>query len=387
MCNGSHTYINYSAGDPFANISNEDFSIISAYSKLLDIGANLDTIYDTDYLGNLRDDTPTVGAYEYTGSAPPGCSIDSECSDGNECTNDVCSSGVCSNPSLPYGTACSSDGSECTDDICSSGVCSHIPNGNCEDNEEGLQVWLKFDEGVTKDSSENNYQVSCSSVCPGTAAGKTGNAAYFDGSTYLDLGTGMFNISDQFTIAMWVNPEVFTGTANPLIERSQYANPFRINLQDGGTIQAVVRTSATNYIYTSGAVPLSEWHHVAMTFNGSEMNFYIDGEPETPKPTSGFLAVSVQNTLIGKRPDASEFFNGMIDDLRIYNRSLDAGEIGILFTGVAYHKADKNMNGCIETDELLDFIDDWYYDSTENTMVELIDALDMWTRPETGCSG
>ncbi|MFH1364941.1 MAG: hypothetical protein ABIH52_04810, partial [Candidatus Aenigmatarchaeota archaeon] len=51
------------------------------------------------------------------------------------------------------------------------------------------------------------------------------------------------------------------------------------------------------------------------------------------------------------------------------------------------HKADLNANGCIDINEMLKFIDLWYYDSISNTIAELIEALDMWTRPDAGCLG
>lgn len=45
--------------------------------------------------------------------------------DGNDCTSDTCSGGVCSHPSVSDGTACTDDGNPCTDDTCANGMCTH----------------------------------------------------------------------------------------------------------------------------------------------------------------------------------------------------------------------------------------------------------------------
>ena len=58
---------------------------------------------------------------------PTACVIDLDCDDSNECTSEVCTLGICTNPNLVDGTACTDDGNECSDDICTAGLCSHPP--------------------------------------------------------------------------------------------------------------------------------------------------------------------------------------------------------------------------------------------------------------------
>jgi hypothetical protein len=59
---------------------------------------------------------------------PPQCSTGAQCSDGNPCTNDVCTGGVCSNPAANEGGSCGDDGNLCTNDVCSAGACTHPNN-------------------------------------------------------------------------------------------------------------------------------------------------------------------------------------------------------------------------------------------------------------------
>jgi hypothetical protein len=68
------------------------------------------------------------------GGTPDDCTVDSDCDDGNECTNDSCDAGACDNTAVSDGAACSDDGNECTDDLCSAGACGHFANANsCTD--------------------------------------------------------------------------------------------------------------------------------------------------------------------------------------------------------------------------------------------------------------
>ena len=48
-------------------------------------------------------------------------------------------------------------------------------------------------------------------------------------------------------------------------------------------------------------------------------------------------------------------------------------------------EVDTNQDECIETTELLPFMDLWYLDSSTNTMSELMDAIGTWTDPPPGC--
>ncbi len=64
---------------------------------------------------------------EFEADITPGCILDTDCDDGNECTTDVCVVGICQNNAVIDGTACTDDGLVCSDDVCQTGVCAHPP--------------------------------------------------------------------------------------------------------------------------------------------------------------------------------------------------------------------------------------------------------------------
>ena len=73
---------------------------------------------------------PDIGADEFDGV--PGCGSDSDCSDGNICTDDTCVAGACNHANNT--ASCPSDNNDCTDNVCSNGACYPHNTGTCEDN-------------------------------------------------------------------------------------------------------------------------------------------------------------------------------------------------------------------------------------------------------------
>jgi len=67
------------------------------------------------------------------------------------------------------------------------------------------------------------------------------------------------------------------------------------------------------------------WHHVVETYDRSYQNLYVDGKLKASKPLTGAISTNTNNLVIGK------CFNGIIDEVRIYNRALSAEEIQKLY--------------------------------------------------------
>jgi hypothetical protein len=74
---------------------------------------------------------------------------------------------------------------------------------------------------------------------------------------------------------------------------------------------------------------LNTWSHVAVTYDGSNMLLYVNGALVATKAQTGTIATGNQALRIGNsNASISEGFNGLIDEIRIYNRALSAAEIG-----------------------------------------------------------
>jgi hypothetical protein len=76
-------------------------------------------------------------------------------------------------------------------------------------------------------------------------------------------------------------------------------------------------------------VPLNTWTHVAMTYDGTTLRLFVNGLQVRASVVGGPMPVSGQPLRIGGNSVWGEYFRGMIDEVRIYNRALTAAEIAL----------------------------------------------------------
>ena len=74
-------------------------------------------------------------------------------------------------------------------------------------------------------------------------------------------------------------------------------------------------------------MPLNAWTHLATTFDGAVVRLYVNGALAASTSVSGSMAASTGVLRIGGNSIWGEWFAGLIDEVRVYNRALSAGEI------------------------------------------------------------
>jgi PKD repeat protein len=157
--------------------------------------------------------------------------------------------------------------------------------------------------------------------------GKFGKALAFNGtgslvsvndSGSLDLTTGM-------TLEAWVYPTALSSSWSDII----YKSPDTYFLM-GTTPQALAPdmggTFASTNVYGT-VLSLNTWSHLAATYDGAAMRFYLNGVQVSSRPQTGAIATSAGALSLGG--DAGgQYWAGLIDEVRIYNRALNQTEIG-----------------------------------------------------------
>ncbi|UCG58589.1 MAG: LamG domain-containing protein, partial [Phycisphaerales bacterium] len=92
------------------------------------------------------------------------------------------------------------------------------------------------------------------------------------------------------------------------------------------------------------------WHHLAGTYDGSEVRLYIDGKLEVASPAAGSIATNTFNLNIGRTFEIPDWlYSGSIDDVRIYDYALSGDEIEQL---VCTDPPPGDVNGDCEVDFL-----------------------------------
>ncbi|HEY3159968.1 MAG TPA: LamG domain-containing protein, partial [Vicinamibacterales bacterium] len=173
--------------------------------------------------------------------------------------------------------------------------------------------------------------------------GKVGRALQFDGvddwvtvidgaaGTPLDLTTGM-------TIEAWVNPTAMSGWETvALKERGLNALSYALYANDGAPLAGGVAAPAgyvrigtvDRAVQGVGALATTGWTHLATTYDGTMQRLYVNGVEVGTRAQTGSMAVGNQPLRIGGNASfAGEFFEGLIDEVKVYNRALSADEIG-----------------------------------------------------------
>ena len=77
----------------------------------------------------------------------------------------------------------------------------------------------------------------------------------------------------------------------------------------------------------SSALPLNAWSHLAATFDGAVVRLFVNGVQAGSLPFSGSMVASTGALRLGGNGVWGEWFAGLIDEVRVYNRALSASEI------------------------------------------------------------
>jgi len=77
----------------------------------------------------------------------------------------------------------------------------------------------------------------------------------------------------------------------------------------------------------------NHWHHVAMVYDGTQLNYYLDNVKQTGNDLccSGDLIPSEKPLIIGANGEGTENFYGYIDELKIFSRALTFSEVSDIY--------------------------------------------------------
>ncbi|MGH8584475.1 MAG: LamG domain-containing protein, partial [Gammaproteobacteria bacterium] len=136
----------------------------------------------------------------------------------------------------------------------------------------------------------------------------------------LDLTTGM-------TLEAWVYPTVFPSGWRTILhkETDRYYLMAGSNLDTpagGGTY-----TIGNQNVYAGSSLPVNTWTHLAVTYNSAGVKLSIGGALVASKAQTAPLTTSTGALRIGGTEAYGEFFQGRIDEIRVYNRPLSVNEI------------------------------------------------------------
>ncbi|NQV35079.1 MAG: discoidin domain-containing protein, partial [Phycisphaeraceae bacterium] len=187
------------------------------------------------------------------------------------------------------------------------------------DSDPNLVAYYEF-EGNVNDSKEN-YHGAAEGI-PQYVAGKTGQAIEFDGvDDHVVHAFGQDEVWSAYSVSLWAKTETFAqGQYSALFNTDSVTSDFQIDV-DGSAPGNYRHRGAVNT--TLGPVT-SEWIHLAASCNGIETSVYYNGLRVAVTATADTQLGQIG---MGGNRGFTEHFNGVIDDVRVYNRALSAAEV------------------------------------------------------------
>jgi len=163
------------------------------------------------------------------------------------------------------------------------------------------------------------------------ASGRFGSALQFNGYRQ------MVSIKDHASLDMnaaqtleaWVYARTNRGQ-RPVLIKEQGTLPVYGLWSNGSRNLPVSALQTSDFGFLSGlaTLPLYQWSHLATTYDGHYQRLYLNGREVARRSRSGAIAGSVGSLRIGGNPILGDWFSGLIDEVRLYDRALSASEIG-----------------------------------------------------------
>lgn len=217
----------------------------------------------------------------------------------------------------------------------------------------GLVFHLPFDGNITEAINNTGSSGSYNYVGATDRFGNSNGAATFTGTTnrIYNIYPGQPALNNSYTISTWIN--VASGQwndANGICGWGNYGMSIennRLRLTNQGYM---------NYWFGNDfnvAVPVGQnqtgvWKHIVVTYDGTTQRFFENGVQigvrTTPAPN-----VALTSTSIGSSVSTWEYFKGLMDDFRIYNRAITPAEVSALYGFVPLTAATlpATQSGCV----------------------------------------
>jgi hypothetical protein len=209
----------------------------------------------------------------------------------------------------------------------------------------GLAAWYPFNGNANDESGNANNGAVNGATLTTDRFGNSGKAYSFDGSHYILIANNPIITNSNYSISIWFNSNnTYCSDWNTLIRSGNNTNcgwqGFAINREDNGTKYGFNDYGNNTYSYQTSTscnnFLISSWYNLVFTRNGNTAKEYLNGVLINQSNTTSYIPASncpifVGSNHLGNNNLPLDGFNGKIDDIGIWNRSLTAQEITNLF--------------------------------------------------------
>ncbi len=173
---------------------------------------------------------------------------------------------------------------------------------------------------------------------------------------YTNIPAGTYPNAPQFTITVWVLPQNVTLNFARLLEFSNgcHNNSLSLMIAQSSTqwcpkVEMYKINGSSQYQMTSSLnITSGLWQHMAITFNGSKMSFYLNAILLQSVAISYVMPTDVKTTnfIGGTACGSAGYSTSLIDDVRLYSSSLNQSEINDVMMS---NETSLNASMCLST--------------------------------------
>ncbi len=209
----------------------------------------------------------------------------------------------------------------------------------------GLVAYYPLDGDAQDASGNGNHGIVIAARPTTDRFGQEKHAYLFDGSlNFIKVPYSTSLNVDKHTLVAWISPNIngtnvqnIIGRVNPTVfETISLALSESLALRTNFATGEQVNNLGFRNMDGAKLNP-AQWTWVAMSYDGERVSMYVNGMLDTRYPRTGSTRVGTNSLAIGRHGGddkaADNYFNGSIDDVRIYNRALSEIELQALYSG------------------------------------------------------
>lgn len=223
-------------------------------------------------------------------------------------------------------------------------------------NTSSLVAYYPFNGNSNDESGNGNHGAVNGATLTTDRYGGDENAYSFDGNDGIDITSNdLLNFENELSLSIWIKLPSLPASDVIIIGKSNYytATNYLLRLRGDGRLQFEYKI---NSFTSTIPIILNQWNHILVMSNGmGDVTFFINGvESVTSAPNSSPYGLVTNPLTIGYSSRGAEYFNGSIDDIKIYRKTLTLEEISnesldliahYPFEGNANDESGFNNNG------------------------------------------
>ncbi|MEQ6902448.1 LamG-like jellyroll fold domain-containing protein, partial [Nocardioides sp. YIM 152588] len=197
----------------------------------------------------------------------------------------------------------------------------------------GLVAGWSFDEASGSTVADLSGNGNDGAVLGGTSwvSGKYGGALSFDGASgrVSVPASASLDLSSAMTLMAWIEPTASQSGWRTIMQRETDAYFLNASNSTGALRPSGGGTIGGGAAFVTGttASPVGQWTHVALTYDGAELRLYVNGQLAASSPKGGAVQSTSNPLSIGGNSPYGEYFQGLIDEARVYDRALSAADV------------------------------------------------------------